>query len=239
MSEASRLAALEQAGLMHPRAEAVTAALFSSGGFFLAADKVQVKYEMLRAHLAEHVPVTAAAAAHGYSRAAFYLVAAAFEQAGMAGLLDERRGRRGPVKLAPGDHRVHPLGTARIGGGAGRAGGGPVRGGAAPAHHRAGPRPVSTRAFWPPGGGGAGRLRDAAGAPAPGRRPARRAGGCPVHPPRAGRADRLARRRAGIPRRSSRRGPPAVDSARRPARAGAGGRLPVPARRGRSAGRRG
>ena len=76
VSEAGRLAALERAGLVHPRAEAVTAPLFSSGGFFLAADKVQVKYEMLRAHLAEHVPVTVAAAAHGYSRAAFYLVAA-------------------------------------------------------------------------------------------------------------------------------------------------------------------
>jgi transposase len=101
MSEASRLAALEQAGLVHPRADAVTAALFSSGGFFLPADKVQVKYEMLRAHLTGHVPVTAAAAAHGYSRAAFYLVAAAFAETGMAGLLDERRGRRGPVKLGP------------------------------------------------------------------------------------------------------------------------------------------
>src|SRR6201997_4727205 len=101
VSEADRLAALERAGLVHPRAEAVTAPLFGSGGFFLAADKVQVKYEMLRAHLAEGVPVTVAAAAHGYSRAAFYLVAASFEQAGMAGLLDERRGRRGPVKLRP------------------------------------------------------------------------------------------------------------------------------------------
>ena len=95
--------------------------------------------------------MTAAAAAHGYSRAAFYLVAAAFAEAGMAGLLDERRGRRGPVKLGPGDRGVHPLGTARIGGGAGQAGGSPVRGGAAPAHHRAGARPVSTRVFWPPG----------------------------------------------------------------------------------------
>jgi transposase len=56
---------------------------------------------MLRAHLAGHVPVTAAAAAHGYSRAAYYLVAAGFEQAGMAGLPDERRGRKGPVKLRP------------------------------------------------------------------------------------------------------------------------------------------
>jgi transposase len=43
--------------------------------------------------------VTAAARAHGYSRAAFYLVEAAFEKAGVPGLLDERRGRKGPVKL--------------------------------------------------------------------------------------------------------------------------------------------
>src|SRR5260370_26175927 len=97
VSEASRLAALEQAGLVHPRAEAVTAPLFSSAGFFLPADKVQVKYEMLRAHLVEHVPVTSAAAAHGYSRAAFYLVAAAFSAAGSAGELGPgpRPGRPG------------------------------------------------------------------------------------------------------------------------------------------------
>ena len=101
VSEASRLAALEQAGLMHPRAGAVTAAAFAAGGFFLAADKVQVKYEMLRAHFADGEPVAAAAAAHGYSRAAFYLVVTAFADAGMAGLVDERRGRRGPVKLRP------------------------------------------------------------------------------------------------------------------------------------------
>ncbi len=73
----------------------------ADGEFFLAADKVQVKYEMLRAHLVDGRPVTGAAAAHGYSRAAFYLVLASFSQAGMPGLLDERRGRRGPVKLRP------------------------------------------------------------------------------------------------------------------------------------------
>ena len=99
MSQASRWRALEAEGLLHPRPDAVTATLFAQGGFFLAADKVQVKYEMLRAHLLDGVPVTAAAAGHGYSRAGFYLVAAAFEQAGMGGLLDEKRGRRGPVKL--------------------------------------------------------------------------------------------------------------------------------------------
>ena len=234
MSEAGRLAALERAGLVHPRPEAVTAPLFSSGGFFLAADKVQVKYEMLRAHLADHVPVTAAAAAHGYSRAAFYLAAASFEQAGMAGLLDERRGRRGPVKLRRGDRRVHPLGAARIRGGAGRAGGGPVRGGAAPPHHRAGAGPVSARVFWPPAEAAQADYEMLRALRTGGRRPARRAGRRPVRPPRAGRADRLARGRAGLPRRACRRGPPAVDPARRPARPGAGGRLPVPARRGRT-----
>jgi transposase len=99
VSQASRLRALQAEGLLHPRADAVTAELFAHGGFFLAADKVQVKYEMARAHQLDGVSVTAAAAAHGYSRAGFYLVAAAFEHAGMSGLLDEKRGRRGPVKL--------------------------------------------------------------------------------------------------------------------------------------------
>ena len=102
MSETSRLRALGESGLLHPSPEAVQAPRFATGaGFFLAADKVQVKYEMLRAHLVDGRPVTEAAATHGYSRAAFYLVSASFELLGMAGLLDERRGRRGPVKLAP------------------------------------------------------------------------------------------------------------------------------------------
>jgi transposase len=102
LSDTTRLRTLTETGLLHPNPDAVLGPLFTSGsGFFLAADKVQVKYEMLRARLVEGVPVAEAAAAHGYSRAAFYLVAAAFEQSGMAGLIDERRGRRGPVKLRP------------------------------------------------------------------------------------------------------------------------------------------
>ena len=102
MAERARQRALEQAGLLHPAPEAVTAAAFvEHPEFFAAFDKVQVKYEMLRAHLLEGDSVTAAAAAHGYSRASFYLVARAFEESGMVGLLDERPGRRGPVKLSP------------------------------------------------------------------------------------------------------------------------------------------
>ncbi len=98
-SNHSRRQALQAAGLAHPRPDAVTAPLFAADPFFFAMDKVQVKYEMLRAHFGDGDTVTAAAAMHGYSRAEFYLVAAAFEQAGMTGLLDERRGRKGPIKL--------------------------------------------------------------------------------------------------------------------------------------------
>jgi transposase len=102
MSTASRRRVLEQTGLLHPRPETVTASLFDGReSFFLVLDKVQVKYEMLRAHIIDGLSATAAAEQHGYSRAAFYLITAAFDEAGMRGLLDEPRGRRGPLKLTP------------------------------------------------------------------------------------------------------------------------------------------
>jgi len=101
-SERARLKALEAAGLLHPRPGAVAAPLFDgSHPFFLAADKVQVKYEMLRAHVVDGWRVSEAAARHGYSRAAYYVVDGSFAESGMGGLLDERRGRRGPLKLSP------------------------------------------------------------------------------------------------------------------------------------------
>lgn len=87
---------------MHPHPEEVRAQLFQAGHpFFFALDKVQVKYEMLRAHAVDGVSVVRAAEEHGYSRPAYYLIAAAFEERGMDGLLDERHGRRGPVKVTP------------------------------------------------------------------------------------------------------------------------------------------
>lgn len=102
MSAAARRRALATSGLVHPDPSRVSSELFNgSRPFFLAEDKVQVKYEMLRAHVVDGTAVTVAAAAHGYSRAAFYLVAAAFDESGMAGLVDERRGRRGPIKVTP------------------------------------------------------------------------------------------------------------------------------------------
>ena len=102
MADARRRRVLEQAGLVHARPEAVRAVPFvERPDFFAAYDKVQVKYEMLRAQAVDGLAASEAAAAHGYSRAAFYLTWHAFEQRGMVGLLDERPGRRGPLKLTP------------------------------------------------------------------------------------------------------------------------------------------
>ena len=98
----ARRRSLETVHLVHPHPEAIRASLFVSGSaFFLPLDKVQVKYEMLRAHAVDGLQVERAAAEHGYSRPAFYLIAAAFDERGMLGLLDEPRGRRGPLKLTP------------------------------------------------------------------------------------------------------------------------------------------
>ena len=102
MNTSRRLRTLAAAGLLHPHHDAVTAALFDGQEpFFLPQDKVQVKYEMLRAHIVDRLSATQAAERHGYSRAAFYLIGAAFETQGMKGLVDGRRGRRGPLKLTP------------------------------------------------------------------------------------------------------------------------------------------
>jgi transposase len=101
MGQDTRRAALEANGMLHAHPQSVTAALFTGAEpFFFAADKLQVKYEMLRAHVVDGLGISAAAAAHGYSRAGFYVVAAAFEDAGTAGLIDERPGRRGPLKMS-------------------------------------------------------------------------------------------------------------------------------------------
>lgn len=97
-----RRRALQELHLLHPHPALVRAPLFVSGPpFFSAYDKLQVKYEMLRAHFAEGISATQAARDHGFSRAAFYLTLAAFEERGLNGLLDERPGRRGPLKLTP------------------------------------------------------------------------------------------------------------------------------------------
>ena len=90
---------LKTAGALHAHPERVRAVLFESHRFFDPLDKVQVKYEMLRAHVVEAESVVRVCEAFGFSRETFYTTLHTFEQYGLLGLADERRGRRGPVKL--------------------------------------------------------------------------------------------------------------------------------------------
>ena len=92
--------ALRAGRCLNPRPEAVADEAFVTGPeFFDARDLVQVKYEMVRRVRAEGQPVTAAAAAFGFSRPSFYQAAAAVEAGGLAGLVPARPGPRRAHKL--------------------------------------------------------------------------------------------------------------------------------------------
>jgi len=93
--------ALSRAGLLYPKAERVRSPLFKRLPFFDPRDKLQVKYEMLRGHEVDGLSVTEAADQFAYTRQGFYQVQRAFEAEGMAGLIEKKRGRRGPVKCTP------------------------------------------------------------------------------------------------------------------------------------------
>ena len=92
---------LERTGLLNPKADRVRSPLFERLDFFDAEDKLQVKYEMLRSHRTDNLPIRHAAELFGYSRQGYYQIQQAFEEEGMAGLLEKKRGRRGPVKCTP------------------------------------------------------------------------------------------------------------------------------------------
>ncbi len=91
---------LAAAGALHPHPENVRAEVFQSHRFFDPLDKVQVKYEMLRTHAIDGQSVASVASAFGFSRETFYQTWRAFEEAGIGGLRDDKRGRRGPIKLS-------------------------------------------------------------------------------------------------------------------------------------------
>jgi transposase len=96
-----KLDALRESGTLNAQAARVTDDAFRGGEFFDARDLVQVKYEMLRRVRVERAPVTRAAAAFGVSRPTFYQAHAAFERAGLGGLVPRKRGRRRAHKLTP------------------------------------------------------------------------------------------------------------------------------------------
>ncbi len=92
--------ALRAARALNPRPQAVTAPEFAASEFFDARDLVQVKYEMLRRARQDGSTVSDAAATFGFSRPSFYEARAAFEAAGLPGLLPKRPGPRRAHKLS-------------------------------------------------------------------------------------------------------------------------------------------
>lgn len=92
---------LREAGMLNPQPERVSAPWFQAAGFFDAHDLLQVKYEMLRHARQDGVTKAKAAELFGLSRPTFYLAEAAFEQAGLPGLLPRPRGPKSAHKLTP------------------------------------------------------------------------------------------------------------------------------------------
>ena len=99
LSEDPKVTALRESRCLNPHPGQVTDEAFRSGDFFDARDAVQVKYEMVRRVRVDGAPVTATAAAFGYSRPSYYPAAAALAESGLEGLVPARPGPRGGHKL--------------------------------------------------------------------------------------------------------------------------------------------
>jgi transposase len=95
-----KLAILRQSHTLHPHPDQVRDPLFTSGSpFFDPRDLVQVKYELLRRVRVDDYSVVQATSLFALSRPTFYTALAAWEQAGIAGLLPQPTGPRHAHKL--------------------------------------------------------------------------------------------------------------------------------------------
>ena len=91
---------LKRTGTLNPRPGSVSDTLFKENPFFDPKDLLQVRYEMLRRHSVEGVSIVDVAAKFGVSRPTVYQAQAAFQQAGLTGLLPKHRGPKEGHKLS-------------------------------------------------------------------------------------------------------------------------------------------
>jgi transposase len=98
-SKPSKLEALRGEGTLNPNPDEVHDPKFQENEFFDPHDVVQVKYEMLRRVSVEESSVSAATEEYGVSRPTYYQTKASFDKGGVAGLVPQKRGPRGPHKL--------------------------------------------------------------------------------------------------------------------------------------------
>ncbi len=98
-SKLLKVEALREEGTLNPTPEHVRDPKFQGNEFFDPHDVVQVKYEMLRRVSVENASVSAATEDYGVSRPTYYQTKASFDKAGIAGLVPQKRGPRGPHKF--------------------------------------------------------------------------------------------------------------------------------------------
>ena len=98
-SQPLKVEALLDEGTLNLTPEKVRDPKFRETEFFDPRDIVQVRYEMLRRVSIENASVSAATGEYGVSRPAYYQTKASFDRAGVAGLVPQKRGPRGPHKL--------------------------------------------------------------------------------------------------------------------------------------------
>lgn len=98
-AEDPKVTTLRAQRCLNPHPERVRDEAFLAAEFFDARDAVQVKYEMVRRVKADRMTISAAAAAFGYSRPAYYQAAGALAASGLEGLVAAKPGPRGGHKL--------------------------------------------------------------------------------------------------------------------------------------------
>lgn len=98
-SKPQKVEALHQEGALNPTPDEVHDPKFQENEFFDPHDIVQVKYEMLRRVSVENASVSSATEEYGVSRPTYYQTKASFDKGGVAGLVPQKRGPRGPHKL--------------------------------------------------------------------------------------------------------------------------------------------
>jgi transposase len=98
-SKPQKVEALREEGTLNATPDEVHDPKFQENEFFDPHDIVQVKYEMLRRVSVENASVSSATEEYGVSRPTYYQTKASFDKGGVAGLVPQKRGPRGPHKL--------------------------------------------------------------------------------------------------------------------------------------------
>jgi transposase len=96
-----KIATLRSSGALNRHPEKVRHPLFIQHDFFDPHDLVQLKYETIRAVELDGHPIARAALDFGLSRPTIYEARASLRQAGVEGLLPQKRGPKKARKLTP------------------------------------------------------------------------------------------------------------------------------------------